>query len=61
MTPFLLAYEISNKKVHNCLVDSRASSNVMPYAIFQKLNMEPQETKEKIVKFNHTRVKVIGE
>ena len=28
--PFLLTYEIFNKNVHNCLIDSRASSNIMP-------------------------------
>lgn len=53
MTPrFLLTLQMFNKKVHNCLVDSEASSNVIPYAIFQKLNMEPLRTKEKM--FNST-------
>ena len=28
--PFLLTYEIFNKNVHNCLVDSGASSNIYP-------------------------------
>jgi hypothetical protein len=45
MTQFLLAFENNNKKVHNCLVDSRSSSNVMPYALCQKINMEPLKTK----------------
>jgi hypothetical protein len=30
--PFLLTFEVFNKNLHNCLVDSRASSNVMPLA-----------------------------
>lgn len=29
--PFLLTLNIFNRNVHNCLVDSRASSNVIPY------------------------------
>ena len=28
--PFLLTFEIFNRNVHNCMVDSGASSNVMP-------------------------------
>ena len=31
--PFLLTFEIFNRNVHNYLVDSGASSNVMPYSI----------------------------
>lgn len=39
--PFLLTYEIFNKNVHNCLVDSRASSNILPRSICAKLNVQP--------------------
>ena len=28
--PFLLSYEVFNKNLHNCLVDSGASSNILP-------------------------------
>jgi hypothetical protein len=31
--PFLLTFEIFNKNVHNCLVDSGASSNIMPNSV----------------------------
>ena len=31
--PFLLTFEIFNRNVHNCLVDSRALSNVTPYLV----------------------------
>ena len=34
--PFLLTLEILNHKVHNCLVDSRSSVNVMPLAFCKK-------------------------
>lgn len=39
-TPFILTFEISNKKVPNCLVDLGFSSNVMPYVVCQNLNVE---------------------
>ena len=31
--PFLLTFEIFNRNVHNCMVDSGASSNVMPLSV----------------------------
>ena len=31
--PFLLSYEIFNKRLHNCLVDLGASSNILPKTI----------------------------
>ena len=30
--PFLLTFDIFNQNVHNCLVDSGDSSNVIPYS-----------------------------
>jgi hypothetical protein len=39
--PFLLTFEVFNINLHNCLVDSRASSNVMPLSISKKLNATP--------------------
>ena len=36
--PFLLTFEIFNHNVHNCLVDSGASINVMPISVCKKIN-----------------------
>jgi len=36
--PFLLTFEIYNMNVHNCMIDSGASSNVMPLAVCKKIN-----------------------
>ena len=36
--PFLLTFEIFNHNVHNCLVDSWASVNVMPISIYKRIN-----------------------
>ena len=38
-TTFLLIFEIFNYNVHNCLVDSRASVNVMSLSVCKKINV----------------------
>jgi hypothetical protein len=59
--PFLLTFEIFNRNVHNCMVDSGASSNVMPLSVCQKINAEVQPSNLKIIQLDRTNVKVIGE
>lgn len=48
-SPFLLTFEIFNNNVHDCLVDSGASSNVMPFSMRQKLNIDPKKCNIQIV------------
>ena len=59
--PFFLTFETFNRNVHNCLVDSRASSNVMPYSVYKKLNVQPRMSETKIIKLYRSQVKVFGE
>jgi hypothetical protein len=59
--PFLLTFEIFNRNVHNCMVDSGASSNVMPLSVCQKINAEVKPSDLKIIQLDRTNVKVIGE
>jgi hypothetical protein len=59
--PFLLTFEIFNKNVHNCMVDSGASSNVMPWSVCQKINAEVEPSSLKIIQLDRTNVKVMGE
>jgi hypothetical protein len=59
--PFLLTFEIFNRNVHNCMVDSGASSNVMPWSVCQKINVEVEPSSLKIIQLDRTDVKVIGE
>jgi hypothetical protein len=59
--PFLLTFEIFNRNVHNCMVHSGASSNVMPWSICQKINVEVEPSNLKIIQLDRTSVKVIGE
>ena len=42
--PFLLTFEIFINNVHNYMVDSEASSNVMPFSVCQKLNVDPKKS-----------------
>jgi hypothetical protein len=58
---FLLTFEVFNKNLHNCLVDSRASSNVMPLSICKKLNVIPLKSDKHVIQLDITQVKVMGE
>ena len=59
--PFLLTFDIFNRNVHNCLIDSGASSNVMPYLVCKKLNAEPRMRKTKIIQLDRSHVNVFEE
>jgi hypothetical protein len=59
--PFLLTFEIFNRNVHNCMVDSGASSNSMPWFVCQNINVEVQPSTLKLIHLDRTSVKVIGE
>jgi hypothetical protein len=59
--PFILTFEIFNRNIHNYLVDSGASSNVMPYSIFKNLNLDPMESTIQIVQVDRLNVKFLGE
>jgi hypothetical protein len=58
---FLLTFEFFNRNVHNCMVDSGASSNVMPLKFYEKLNAKPENFDIQIIQLDRSRVKVIGE
>jgi hypothetical protein len=59
--PFLLTFEVFNRNLHNCLVDSGASSNVMPLSICKKLNAVPLKSDKHVIQLDRTQVKVMGE
>jgi len=58
--PFHITFEIFNMNVHNCLVDSGASSIVMPYIVAKRLRAIPKKTGMRIMQLDRTNVKVIG-
>jgi hypothetical protein len=59
--PFLLSFDIFNRNVHNCMVDSGASSNMIHLFVCQKINAEVKPYDLKIIQLDRTNVKVIGE
>ena len=60
-SPLLLTFEVFNKKLHNCLVDSGASSNIFPKIVCTKLNIQPQKSVVHIVQLDRSQVEVISE
>ena len=58
--PFLLNFEIFNYNVRNCLVDSRASVNVMPLSVCKQINGQPRPTIGQVIELDRTVVKVIA-
>jgi hypothetical protein len=59
--PFLLMFEVFNMNLHNCLVDSGASSNVMSLSIYKKLNAVSLKSDKHVIQLDKTQVKFIGE
>lgn len=59
--PFLLSLRIFGKNLQNYLVDSRASRNIIPYSICQKLRFLPVRANSKVVQLDKTEVNVIEE
>jgi len=57
----LLNFEIYNQNLHNCLVDSGASSNVTTLLVCKKLNATPTKSDTHIIQLDITKVKVIEE
>ncbi len=47
--PFILTFEAFNRNLHNCFVDSGASSNVIPLSICKKLNAIPLKSDKHVI------------
>ena len=59
--PFLITFEIFNYNVHNYLVDSGASINVMPLPFCKRINRQHKPSTWQVIQLDRTAVKVIGE
>jgi hypothetical protein len=59
--PFILMFEVFSRNLHNCLVDSGASSNVIPLAVCNKLGAIPLKSDKHVIELDKTQVKVMGE
>jgi hypothetical protein len=58
--PFIFTFQIFYHNVHNYLVDSRDSSNVILYSMCKKINVQSQICETKIIQFYKSYVKVMG-
>ena len=47
--------------MHNYLVDSGASANVMPLLVCKRINGQPKPFNGKIIQLDRTTMKVVGE
>jgi hypothetical protein len=54
MPPFLLTFEVFNRNLHNFLVDSRVSSNVMPLAVYNKIGFVPLKSDKLVIQLDRT-------
>jgi hypothetical protein len=60
VAPFYITLTIFDHLLHNCMLDSGASHNVMPKAIMDKLGLEVTRQYGDLYSFDSRRVKCIG-
>lgn len=58
--PFLVTMRVAGKTLHNCMMDSGAGVNIMPYKICQALNMSIVESPQGITQLDETPIRVVG-
>ena len=58
--PFYVSLIIGNKLVHNCMVDSGATSTVMPKKIANFLGLKYEPLEKGVVQLDGSSVKTIG-
>jgi hypothetical protein len=54
--PFYISLNIHDKVMHNCLMDSRASHNLMPKIIMEELGLEVTKSYHDLYSFDSRRV-----
>jgi hypothetical protein len=58
--PFYTSLNIHDKVLHNCLMDSGASHNLMPKTIMEELGLEVTKAYHDLYSFDSRRVQCIG-
>ena len=58
--PFYLSLIIGDKLVHNCMVDSGATSSVMPKKLVDQLGLKYQPVEKGVVQLDGTSIHTIG-
>ena len=60
IAPFYITLTVHDHLLHNCMLDSRASHNVMPKAIMDRLGLEITRPYGDLYLFDLRKVKCIG-
>lgn len=58
--PFYVSLNIHDKILHNCLLDPRASHNLMPKVVMDKLGLDITKPYHDLYTFDSSRVKCLG-
>jgi hypothetical protein len=58
--PFYTSLNIHDKVLHNCLMDSGASHNIMPKIVMDELGLEVTKTYHDLYSFDSRKVKCLG-
>ena len=58
--PFYISLNIHDKILHNCLLDSRASHNLMPKAVMDELGLSITKPYHDLFSFESRKVKFLG-
>ena len=58
--PFYISLNVHDKTLHNCLLDSGASHNLMPKAVMEELGLEITKTYHDLFSFDSKRVRCYG-
>jgi hypothetical protein len=58
--PFYTSLNIHDKVLHNCLMDSGASHNLMPKIVMEELGLEVKKAYHNLYSFDSRRVKCLG-
>jgi ribonuclease HI len=58
--PFYISLNIHEKTLHNCLLDSGASHNLMPKAVMDELGLEITKSYHDLFSFDSQKVKCLG-
>jgi hypothetical protein len=58
--PFYTSLNIHDKVLHNCLMDSEASHNLMPKIVMEELGLEVTKAYQNLYSFDSRRVQCLG-
>jgi hypothetical protein len=60
VTPFYITLNVHDELLHNCMLDSEASHNVMPKIIMDKLGLQITRPYGNLYSFDSRKVKCMG-